>query len=298
MNGFDIVVLANHNTLNPINYAMGNVLTSPTVLVVCVGGKPVFPSPPAPPCSSSLPDTFELAAAMSGSLTPSPTTGLLFTVVYNITGTTPSLNGIPVGFATGCSASSSSVSGTTTCVNISNGSFTPIPETVQGATFVTPRTLSLSFKGVTFALTSNLVNDTSHNKLVGTIQVTATNTTTGQVILTRTYNVNLTFPGKNQIIPADHSIRFVLDVSSLGDGILCSSSPPSAPTIECFATYTPDVYHLGQINIIDAGAVAFAFGSLPGSPHWNSNFDFDLDGYIGLNDVSVEFLHYGAAIIT
>ena len=95
MNGFDIVVLANHNTLNPINYAMGNVLTSPTVLVVCVGGKPVFPSPPAPPCSSSLPDTFELAAAMSGSLTPSPTTGLLFTVVYNITGTTPSLNGIP-----------------------------------------------------------------------------------------------------------------------------------------------------------------------------------------------------------
>jgi hypothetical protein len=196
---------------------------------------------------------------------------------------------------TGCSGTS--VSGGV-CVTIANGSFSPVPETAQTATFKTSQTFTTSFKGVRFDVVSVLQNNSRTNSLTGSIQVTGTNITTGLVIVSRSYNVNLTFPGKNQIIPADHSIRFVLDVSSLGDGILCYSSPPSAPNIQCFATYTPDVFHLGQIGILDAGALALGYGSLPGSPHWNPYFDFDLDGYIGLNDVSIVFVNYGAAIIT
>src|SRR5213592_1559984 len=61
--------------------------------------------------------------------TGTPTTGLLFTAIYNVTGTTP---GIALGFQTGCA--NTSVSGGV-CVTVANGTLIPVPETIQTATF-------------------------------------------------------------------------------------------------------------------------------------------------------------------
>src|SRR5262249_18031870 len=58
-----------------------------------------------------------------------PTTGRLFSITYHIVG---SSSGTPISYPTGCT--SSSVSGTTTCVAVSNAG-TVVPENVQGATF-------------------------------------------------------------------------------------------------------------------------------------------------------------------
>ncbi|OLD11370.1 hypothetical protein AUF78_13330 [archaeon 13_1_20CM_2_51_12] len=157
---------------------------------------------------------------------------------------------------------------------------------------------TLFFNGVTFQVASSLVNDTSTKSLVGTVRVTATNSTTGMTIFSKNYSLNVTFPSSNQIVPAGHTLRFVLVASSLKDGIICSTNPASAPSIQCFATYNPDVFGLGQINIIDAGGIALAYGSTPGSPHWNPYFDFDLDGYIGITDVGIVFANYGAPVIS
>jgi hypothetical protein len=128
LNGFDITLLTDHNVLQPVGISLnGTVLpTPPTILSECVGGVIVHGNT----CPSN-PDTLELAAvAALGQFTFPPTTGLLFTAIYNVTGTT---TGTPLGYQTGCS--SSSVSGTTTCVTIANGSLSSVPETVQTPSF-------------------------------------------------------------------------------------------------------------------------------------------------------------------
>ena len=155
-----------------------------------------------------------------------------------------------------------------------------------------------SFNGVSFSVASSLVNDTGVGTVTGFVQVQGTNSTSGMVIFSHSYFVNVTFPGTGQIVPAGGTVRFDLSVASLGDGILCSTTSASAPTISCFATYNPDVFNMGVVNLQDASALALAFGSTPGSPHWNPRYDFDLDGLIGLADVSIVFAQYGAPIIT
>src|SRR5205807_6569824 len=61
------------------------------------------------------------------------TTGLLFTAIYDVVGTTTA-SGISVGFQTGCSGTS--VAGGV-CVTIANGTNTPVPETIQSGTLFT-----------------------------------------------------------------------------------------------------------------------------------------------------------------
>src|SRR2546426_188631 len=181
---------------------------------------------------------------------------------------------------------------------VSSNNVTFSPSTPGTITVAQTQNQTLFFNGVTFQVASSLVNDTSTKSLVGTVRVTATNSTTGMTIFSKNYSLNVTFPSSNQIVPAGHTLRFVLVASSLKDGIICSTNPASAPSIQCFATYNPDVFGLGQINIIDAGGIALAYGSTPGSPHWNPYFDFDLDGYIGITDVGIVFANYGAPVIS
>ena len=131
LNGFDITLKSDHNTLKPAETDLtGTVLPgSVSIILDCVGGVNRTRSP----CSSTdSADTLRLAAVGLGLATPSPTTGLLFTATYNITQTTAS--GVAIGFQTGCATSS--VAGTSSvCVTISNGTVTPDSETVQSADF-------------------------------------------------------------------------------------------------------------------------------------------------------------------
>jgi len=295
LNGFDIVLLADHTILRPVAIDLtGTVLLgTPVVVAECLGGILVRGAS----CNSAdTADTLELAAtsAFGQPNTPSPTTGLLFTAIYNITGTA---SNVRLGFQTGCGSSSTPTSDTPFCVDVTNGSPAPVPEYLLGATFTELQALTTSFNGVTFQVESRLTNQSSTSRLVGTVQVTASNSSGGQVIFTRSYSVNVTFPATQMTSPV-HTVRFVLLISILRDGILCSSNAISAPLIQCFATYNPDVYNQGQVNIVDASALALAYGSSPGSPHWNPYFDFDLSGTIGIQDVSVVFLFYGASLVT
>lgn len=53
-----------------------------------------------------------------------------------------------------------------------------------------------------------------------------------------------------------------------------------------------DVNGDGKVNILDVGLILGAYGSSPGSPRWNPNADFDNDGYIGINDVTIALAYY------
>ena len=160
LNGFDITLLADHTILKPAGADLtGTVLPGPqTVLVECLGGVLVVGNV----CSGTDSiDTLHFAAVPPpGTMTATPTTGLLFTAIYNITGTT---SGIPLGFQTGCPAPTSVPN---TCVTIANGTPTPDPETVQTAVFSNTGTPP------DFSITANPVNLSIHRSSSGTSTIT------------------------------------------------------------------------------------------------------------------------------
>jgi len=58
-------------------------------------------------------------------------------------------------------------------------------------------------------------------------------------------------------------------------------------------TIVGDVNGDGKVNLIDVFAVALAYGSYPGHPTWNPNYDINNDGKINLIDYFTAALNYG-----
>ena len=176
--GFDITIRADSNVLKPTSVSTtGTVLPGPTTTILeCVGGAVVTGTQ----CSNqaSSPDTIQLVvAACSGCFSPSPTTGLLFTAVYNIVGSTTNT---PIGFQTGCSSSSTPG----VCDGISTGSSTFDQETVQNAQFSNQAYYSIDANPVSVSVTTSSpgtssLTITSLNTFAGTVALTATGSVPG-----------------------------------------------------------------------------------------------------------------------
>src|SRR5437016_2207494 len=119
LNGFDVTLLADHTILRPAGADLtGSVLPGPqTLLLECLSG--ILLS--GPTCSSTdTIDTLHLAVGSTpGTITGTPTTGLLFTAIYNVTGTASSTS---LGFQTGCGSPSAPTSDPPVCVTVANGS--------------------------------------------------------------------------------------------------------------------------------------------------------------------------------
>jgi hypothetical protein len=58
-------------------------------------------------------------------------------------------------------------------------------------------------------------------------------------------------------------------------------------------TIVGDVNGDGKVNLIDVFAVALAYGSYPGHPAWNPNYDINDDGKVNLIDYFTAALNYG-----
>src|SRR6266487_1582428 len=130
LNGFDVILLVNHLFLTPAGFDLtGSALPTPTTVILeCRQDVLIQGSVCAP---TDTIDTFHLVITGAlGQLTTPPTSGLLFTAIYNVVGTTPAA-GINVAYQTGCSGTS--VSGGV-CVTVSNGGTNPVPETIQAGT--------------------------------------------------------------------------------------------------------------------------------------------------------------------
>lgn len=131
---FEIVLKTNSTVLKPAGIdTSGSILIQPPtnapplIAAECLGTVSLTGSF----CEANSTDTLELAAAKFPPLTPTPSTGLLFTAIFNVTAQASSP--VPIGFQTGCYVSSV---GGGICVAFSNGDPSgPIPETDQPATF-------------------------------------------------------------------------------------------------------------------------------------------------------------------
>jgi len=122
-NAFDITVKVDPTVLQPISDDLtGTVLGSNIITVAnCI-------DPTGNGCGVLAgPGTVRMAVAELGAATPSPTTGRLFSITYNVTATATN---IKVGFTTGCTNTSSQLG---YCVTIAYGG-TLVPETVQEST--------------------------------------------------------------------------------------------------------------------------------------------------------------------
>src|SRR5438477_6183183 len=139
LNGWDITLKADHTLFVPAYRS--TLVVDPThslvgpenipgaslaVVVLCVQGISVVGN-----CLST--DTIDTLhySVVGCKTTASPSGGLLFTALYNITGTTPP-GGISIGYQSGC-AGSQSVPGS--CIAILTGTPNPAPETSMTATF-------------------------------------------------------------------------------------------------------------------------------------------------------------------
>ncbi len=163
LTGFDVVLLANRTALAATGVDLsGTVLPgTPTVVIECLRGIGVV----GVCAGNDTIDTLHFTVAGGfGQKTTAPTTGLLFTAIFNVTGTTAP-GGIPVGYRT-LDCNGTSVSGL--CITIANGTNTPNPETAQGATFddsTPPPSVSVSANpqsfGPEFPGTPNTANITA-----------------------------------------------------------------------------------------------------------------------------------------
>lgn len=128
-NVFDVTILTDHTILKPAGVDLtGSLLSSGGVALECLGGVLIV----GPTCSiTDTRDTLHLAV-VSGSLTDqNPTSGLLFTAIFNVTGKT---NVTSIGFATGCGSGTSVPQGV--CITVVDGAARPsLPEIPQGAKY-------------------------------------------------------------------------------------------------------------------------------------------------------------------
>ena len=143
--GFDIIIHANSSILKPAGFDLSNTVLkgTPQVLAKCLSGNALKGT-----CDQQATsvDTLELSAtsALGQSNTVAPTTGELFTVIYNVTG---QARNIPIAFQTGCNVRPESLPGV--CVAVSAiGTTFPIPETIQAAKFTNLDYFDLQDSGV------------------------------------------------------------------------------------------------------------------------------------------------------
>ena len=188
--GFDIHVKTDPSVLNPTSFSVaGDVLSNyPGSFGVfffgCINNTPVNGGNG---CSSAVdgPGIVRVVATgLGGSGTVVPTTGLLFTITYNVVngGSSASI-GYPTAPAGTVGCDPSSVSGTTTCIQVVNNAGVKIPENAQGANFGGTPPPPPDF---TISASPSSITMKSETSLTSTITLTSVNGFTGPVSLSET----------------------------------------------------------------------------------------------------------------
>ena len=124
VNGFDVFVKADPTILNSVGVNLTGSVLGPDIFTVaeCTGNSGYG-------CTEGQngPGTIRVAAVALGFITTAPTTGRLFSIIFNVTRTSSS---VLIGFQTGCSGTSTS---SNYCVTVVDG-YTLNKETVQEST--------------------------------------------------------------------------------------------------------------------------------------------------------------------
>src|SRR3989442_2897251 len=141
---FVIYVAVIYSLLHPVSASLGPLIAHPSLTSICVNGVAV-----AGQCtvnSANGPGVVEVTTIESSGGTEcggaSPCSGLAFTITYNVVGAS---SGTPIFYPSSSACNPSSVSGTTTCLLVTNSVGATLPENIRGATVATTGSLPPDF---------------------------------------------------------------------------------------------------------------------------------------------------------
>jgi uncharacterized membrane protein len=194
LDGFDITLIANRSILKPAGVdKTGTVLQGAlSTLSNCIGGT-------GSGCATTdNADTIH-STVVASMLTGPQTTGLLFTAIYNITGTTTETT---IGYQSGCTRTS--VSGGI-CVGILNGSTLPDSENAQAGLFSNSPFFIIAANPPTLSVPrgnsgSAIVNITSIGGFQGTITLGVSVTPPGPTASLSSTTMMIASGGSNQTL--------------------------------------------------------------------------------------------------
>lgn len=180
LNGFDITLLTDSSILQPSDATVGAFLANPHEVVKCIGGVNKIGTSACP----SIDNANTIEYAVTGSISSSPATGVLFQADYLVVGNTANS---PISFQTGCT--NTSVSGGV-CVTIESGATVPDIENSQTAKFtntitgyfdITPSTRTIQVSKGDPPDTLQFVTITSLNSFSGTVTLSASCSPSGPI---------------------------------------------------------------------------------------------------------------------
>src|SRR2546426_4072701 len=260
MAGFDIYVAVNYTVLHPVSASLGPLIAHPSLTSICVNGVAVTGS-----CTVGTANgvgVVEVTTIESSGGTEcagaSPCSRLAFTITYNVVGAS---SGTPIFYPSSSACNPSSVSGTTTCLLVTNSVGATLPENIQGATVSTTSDFSLT------AATSSL-SIPAGSSGSDVLTVTSLGSFTGSVTLS------------NGSVPSGVTVMFVhnpVTITSAGSSDTSTMSVfagvPAGTSFTVTVTGTSGILsHSVSISVAVGPAPSFA------KLHWTHHFSLSKNG--------------------
>jgi hypothetical protein len=165
-----------------------------------------------------------------------------------------------------------------------------IPSVSAPASNDPPISGSFNFHGLTVTLSGSL--SVNSGMLSGTISVTATNSSTGAVLFSKSYSIS-NLPISNNIA------RFLLSVGvnpyplSADISVTQSGGVWSASVM---ITRLLSISKGGSVGIVDFSIVTYDYGATLGTPRYNPAADLAGSGTISIIDIGIVGLYFGATV--
>lgn len=148
-----------------------------------------------------------------------------------------------------------------------------------------------AFDNINITVDTNIAANSTTHVITGTVAVVATNTTTGTLIFSNTFNVTINDGADN------NPRRFIIRIGSTNPSLAATCIiSPTADTLSCFASRDPDVTGNGTIDIVDVSMAMYDYGAVQGSSRYNPTVDLDDNGRIDIIDVGILTADYAAPI--
>ncbi len=143
---------------------------------------------------------------------------------------------------------------------------------------------AVNFQGVTVTASGSLT--ISSGTVTGTVSVTATNSTTGAVLFSKTYGITVGYGSGS-------TARFVLTIPTGSSwlGTACTVNV-STNTAACSISRAPDVNHDGVVDLLDLAQAAIAFDSVKGDAGYSASCDLNADGSVNILDLAQLAIDY------
>ncbi len=132
-----------------------------------------------------------------------------------------------------------------------------------------------------------LTIDTTARTVVGTVTVTVVNSTSGQTIFSKTFNINTT-------LPSSDAARLVLGALTMA--VSCGFDATTSSST-CMVSHDPDIDHNGTVDIIDAAILGFSYGSSLGGLRYNPAADLNGNGKVDIFDAAILGADYGLQVL-